>query len=867
MPGQSEDVHGQRLVSEASGDLTIRAAHKPVRGASHMTAQTSADDAAFETPSNQDGRPLWGDRDARLDVSPLRRRDLASGCARRAREPPRRWSERFAEEPLFLFFDGPAGLRRRGGRAAHRRLALGLGRSLRSVASLFFALIVCFAGVAAASANSRTGERTIFAPVRIGAGGFIRGVSIAPDGTKVVKTDTYGAWTFDPRAHDCGAEAGCWRQCVTMASMPAQDRGLGLNAGVYEIVVAPNRTNVFYMYFNGRVYVSGDRCATWTRTAFPAAAANPNSAENSWGRYIAVDPANADVVFAGTPSNGVYFTANGGASWSRIPRTAIPAAARAEGQGGGNIIAFDPTSAVAGGATQGVYASSYGVGVFHTTDGGTTWAAIPSSPTTMRHMIVDQTGVVWLVDNSGGSLYRLESGEWSQTGAGSGLNGVAVNPANAKAVYAIQNGALVVSSDGGSRWTGPTRFSRVAADIPWLQTTNEDYMTAADIAFDPSQSNVLYFAEGVGVWRTNPPTRDRPVIWASQSAGVEQLVVNEIVSPWGGRGAPVAAVWDRCVFDLNEPTRYPTSAGTTNVYRRIPSGWSVDWASSDPSTIVAMCHGVDNPTDTSGYSSDGGATWTTFDSVPNEDSAGIFGGCIAASSATNFLWVSSNGGGQFYTLDAGETWTPVRGGIGSQSTGWPSAYYLDDQVCAADRVAEHTFYVYNFRTDAGGDAIFVSRDGGVSWTRQCNQCADGGSSFTGPLGVANVLRAEPGRAGALFFTAGRTGGPHPYPSFLYRSGDGGATWSTVADVREVWAFGFGAPKPHGSGIPAVFIVGWVRGEFGVWRSDDDCASWNRINDGYPNGSFDQINTIDGDSRVWGKVYIGFQGSGAAFGRK
>ena len=324
---------------------------------------------------------------------------------------------------------------------------------MRSVANLFFALFVCFAGVAEAStaarANSRNGDGTIFAPVRIGGGGFIRGFSIAPDGTKVAKTDTYGAWTFDPTAHACGSEAGCWRQCVTMASMPAKDRGLGLNAGVYEIVVAPARTDVFYMYFNGRIYASRDRCATWTRTGFPDFAANANAAESSWGRYIAVDPANADIVFAGTPSSGVYFTANGGDSWSRIPTAALPAAARAESQGGGNIIAFDPTSAVVGGATQGIYASSYGVGVFHTTDGGKNWAAIPSSPATMRHMIADQTGVVWLVDNSEGSLHRFASGEWAKTGAGSGLRGVAVNPHDANAVYAIQNGALVVSNDGG----------------------------------------------------------------------------------------------------------------------------------------------------------------------------------------------------------------------------------------------------------------------------------------------------------------------------------------------------------------------------------------------------------------------------------
>ena len=275
-----------------------------------------------------------------------------------AREPAPRLSYQFAGAPIVASPELPIRPRRRSRDAAGRWPAFSSGGFRRSATRLFFALIFCIAGPAAAStpanASSRTGDGTIFEPVRIGAGGFIRGVSIAPDGTKVVKTDTYGAWTFDPAAHDCGFNFGCWRQCVTLASMPARDSGLGLNGGVYAIVVAPSRTNVFYMYFNGRIYLSSDRCATWTRTGFPAIAANPNSTENSWGQFIAVDPANADVVFAGTPSSGVYFTANRGASWSQIPTAAIPVATKAEGQGGGNLVAFDPASAVVGGVTQGV---------------------------------------------------------------------------------------------------------------------------------------------------------------------------------------------------------------------------------------------------------------------------------------------------------------------------------------------------------------------------------------------------------------------------------------------------------------------------------------------------------------------------------
>ena len=46
----------------------------------------------------------------------------------------------------------------------------------------------------------------------VGAGGFVDGIDIAPDGTMVVRTDTYGAYIWN------GTE---WQQLVTSTSMPA----------------------------------------------------------------------------------------------------------------------------------------------------------------------------------------------------------------------------------------------------------------------------------------------------------------------------------------------------------------------------------------------------------------------------------------------------------------------------------------------------------------------------------------------------------------------------------------------------------------------------------------------------------------------
>src|SRR5262245_18970031 len=52
----------------------------------------------------------------------------------------------------------------------------------------------------------------VWKPLKTGAGGWLVGMDIAPDGTMVVRTDTYGALSWN---------GSVWQQLVTAASMPA----------------------------------------------------------------------------------------------------------------------------------------------------------------------------------------------------------------------------------------------------------------------------------------------------------------------------------------------------------------------------------------------------------------------------------------------------------------------------------------------------------------------------------------------------------------------------------------------------------------------------------------------------------------------
>ena len=203
---------------------------------------------------------------------------------------------------------------------------------------------------------------------------------------------------------------------------------------------------------------------------------------------------------------------------------------------------------------------------------------------------------------------------------------------------------------------------------------------------------------------TSGATWGTPVTWTDMSAGIENLVANEIIVPPGGN--PVLASWDRPFFEITNPNAYPSTYGPVNS-AQIVAGWSVDYASSNPSFIVGLADwwGVEE----SGYSTNGGQTWTTFASdIPGADSA-FMGGTIAASTPQNIIWAPADNQQPYYTLNGGSTWSPITlPGVSSWS-GFDWAYYLDQRSVTADRVLANTFYLYY-----PGQGVFETTNGGAT---------------------------------------------------------------------------------------------------------------------------------------------------------
>jgi ELWxxDGT repeat protein len=217
---------------------------------------------------------------------------------------------------------------------------------------------------------------------------------------------------------------------------------------------------------------------TWTSIG----PTNINEGQPASGRItgLAADPTNANIIYAGTASGGVWKTTNGGTSWSALTDNQATLMIGA--------IAVAPTNPNV------VYAGT----------GEANWG--PSKAFISRANIYPGLGVLRSTD--AGNTWVLEGTAFFNRRT---ISRVVVDPLNPNIVY-VAVGAVAVNGLPGN--TGI--WKSTDGGVTWSDTTTTISPTAAysDLAIDPQNGQVLYAA--VGDPNGNDPANG---IWKSTDGG------------------------------------------------------------------------------------------------------------------------------------------------------------------------------------------------------------------------------------------------------------------------------------------------------------------------------------------------------------
>ena len=227
----------------------------------------------------------------------------------------------------------------------------------------------------------------------------------------------------------------------------------------------------------------------------------------------------------------------------------------------------------------------------------------------------------------------------------------------------------------------------------------------------------------------------------------------------------------------------------------------------------------------------------------------VKGGRIAVSSQdpANMVWLPESYEKPLFSIDRGVTWTESKDAPNSQmATQFNPGIGI--QQLAADRV-NGKFYLAYFGEN---HAIHASTDGGATFK--------GVGSV--PAGTHNIYRAQlvAGLKADHLWLAD-DGVDSADGGGLWRSTDGGATWSQLPALTKVSHVTPG--KGPAAGEYSIFTNAKKDGVKKVYRSDDYGTTWVGLDD-LPTVS--SIETMTGDRQQHGRVFIGMAGRGVYQGQ-
>lgn len=483
----------------------------------------------------------------------------------------------------------------------------------------------------------------------------------------------------------------------------------------------------------GGLYRTTNRGTTWQRLSFI-------SANNYWCHSIVFDPVTRGRIFAtvtgpGT-SSGIYRSNNGGVTWTQL-KNGLPATDRI----GRTALAIAPSNHNIVYAISADLASDRAdnvLGVFRSSNGGSTWADVTTThfrqeeqmsynctiavhPTDPNHVICG--GVDLHLTTDGGATWsrttRWDAERGTSKYAHADHHQLVMPTSPPGRVYAANDGGLDVSVDGGNRWENRSNglATNMFYDVDVAQTDVRFFGGGAQdngtiVTKDGRPDTFFEIDGGDGGWIVIDPNEADHVYTSSQFGDMTRLRNGhrrDVSPPF--RDEDSGGIW--MVYVTIDPNDSDTVyTGNQRVYRTKNDGLSWDALTpvldGSPISAIEVAPADSNAiyvgTENGGIfrSLDGGTTWSA--NLTGPDLPGVMVTRIEthpADASDVYLTVGNSGNSHvFRSRDNGSTWTDIDGGK------------LPDVPHSALLIRPDKPKELYVACDVG---VFMTNDGGTTW--------------------------------------------------------------------------------------------------------------------------------------------------------
>lgn len=394
----------------------------------------------------------------------------------------------------------------------------------------------------------------------------------------------------------------------------------------------------------------------------------------------------------------------------------------------------------------------------------------------------------------------------------------------------------------------------------------------SDIKINPFNGNEVWFNSGTGIFGSKNLLSDVPQ-FKDYTKGIEETVHLNVYSPPSGKVQLIDILGDLGGFAFKNIKAACENSFADAKGNRYITCINADYSDLNPKVLVVTARGNWTGKTKGGLilSKDQGKTFERLpmpyglskeidDKLKLIEKPNVNAGWVALSSGCNHMVWSI----------ADQIQLPMETIIHSEDGGRTfkacKIYNLHNEQINhkgmkvfADRVNNELMYGFD---DEG--EIYISKDGGASFKQYPTDNRLRGVNFA-LIDCANQteVRGESGKEG-IFYMALRDKGLW---KMAYKAHEDQLSLKKLsAEGETIYRIGLGLIRPNGDYLKedkALYICGELKGEYGFYCSLDDGKTWIKLNT--EKQMFGEINSIEGDSRTFGRFFIATGSRGVLYG--